>query len=63
MRTAKNAKFAKTERGETVGRLLADYAWNSINLDNVSVTSLATFAKIHCDRNDCALYDATGDGI
>lgn len=50
-------------RKPTAAKFLADYAWNSINLYNVSVTSLATFAKVHSDRNDCALYDATGDGI
>jgi hypothetical protein len=46
-----------------VGRLLADYAWNLINLYGVSVTSLAGQVNVYGLGNDYALYEVTGGGV
>ena len=49
--------------GGLFGRLLADYAWNLINLYSVSVTSLAAQVNVYGLRNDYALHVASCDGV
>ena len=45
------------------GKLLADYAWNLINLYSVSVTSLAAQVNVYRLKNDYAIHAVTSDGV
>ena len=44
-------------------RLLADHAYNFINLNRVDVTSLAAQVNVYGLRNEYALYEVTSDGV
>ena len=45
------------------GRLLADYAWNPINLFSVRVTSLAALVYVYRVKTEYALFELAGDGV
>ena len=55
--------FSPILHTKNFGRLLADYAWNLVNLYSVSVTSLAAPVSVYRLKNDYVIHAVSCDGV